>query len=117
VSIPLRDPALFTESPAAQEYVRHDPFTLRQITVRFALEDLKLNQLARHGPFRAARPALLMLAGRDRIVDNRRTESFFAALPGPDKTLFRYPDAAHTLEFDSERERYWQDLAAWLQSL
>src|SRR5690606_14756560 len=44
VTIPLQDPALFTNSPKWQAYVRNDPLTLRDITMRFAREDHKLTR-------------------------------------------------------------------------
>ena len=46
VTIPLRDPGLFTNSLPWQAYVRDDPLTLRKITIRFARADLDLNRYA-----------------------------------------------------------------------
>jgi acylglycerol lipase len=114
IGIPLRDPALFTDSPDWQEYIRRDPLTLRQITIRFALEDLKLNDFARGAAEQITIPALLMLAGRERIVDNPRTREFFCRLASHEKTLVEYPDAAHTLEFEPDPTRYLDDLSRWV---
>ncbi len=114
VTIPLQDPALFTESPRWQEYLRCDPFLLRKVTIRFATEDLKLNRYAAEAPGAIRTPALLTLAGRDRICDNRRTEQFFRRLASAEKTLLEYPDAAHTLEFEADPRPYFDDLADWV---
>lgn len=114
VTIPLQDPALFTQSPRWQEYLRCDPFLLRKVTIRFAVEDLKLNRYATEAPGEIRTPALLMLAGRDRICDNRRTGRFFRQLASADKTFIEYPNAAHTLEFELDPQPYFHDLAGWV---
>ncbi len=113
IDIPLKDPALFTDTPAWQEYIRRDPLTLRRITVRFAREDLKLNDLARGAAERVAIPALMMLAGREKIVDNERTRDFYQRLASSEKTLIEYPEAAHTLEFEPDPTQYLDDLQQW----
>lgn len=116
VPIPLQDPALFTEAPAWQEYLRTDPLMLRQVTVRFALEDRRLTRFARENPASIRTPTLLMLAGRDRIVDNPATEAFFQQLSTDRKQRLLYPESAHTLEFEPEGHPYCRDLAAWLHT-
>jgi alpha-beta hydrolase superfamily lysophospholipase len=113
VTIPLQDPALFTDSPSWQEFIRTDSLTLRKVTIRFALNDLELNRYATEAPDAIRVPALLMLAGRDRIIDNRRTRDFFHRFGSPDKTLLEYPDAGHTLEFEPTAPRYAADLVQW----
>jgi alpha-beta hydrolase superfamily lysophospholipase len=114
VRIPLADPALFIAGERWQAFVDTDPLALREITLRFARADRGLARFARGAaPFLHV-PLLLMLAGRDRIVDNRRTRAFFARASGPHKTLIEYPDATHTLEFEPDPSRYLADLTDWL---
>jgi len=115
VTIPLADPALFTDTPRWKDYIRDDPFTLRRVTMRFALADLALNAYARAAAEHLTSPTLLMLAGRDRIVDNGRTHRFFERIAAPDKTCIEYPDAGHTLEFEPDPSLYLNDLASWIQ--
>jgi acylglycerol lipase len=114
VRIPLQEPELFTDSPRWQAYIRNDPLTLRRITMRFAREDLRLTQYTRRSAGYLHLPTLLMLAGRDRIVDNPRTRHYFANIAACDKTLLEYSGAAHTLEFETDPQGYINDLAAWL---
>lgn len=114
ISIPLRDPALFTGTPQWQSYIEHDPLTLRRITVRFARADLRLNRTARAAAEQIQVPVLLMLAGRERIVDNDRTRDFFGRIAASDKVLLEYPDAGHTLEFEDDPTRYLEDLRDWI---
>jgi alpha-beta hydrolase superfamily lysophospholipase len=117
VPIPLQDPALFTDSPRWRQYVRTDPLALRKVTISFALADLELNRYAAEAPEEIHVPALLMLAGRDRICDNDRTRAFFRRLGSADKTLREYADAAHTLEFEQDRGSYFEDLRAWVEKV
>jgi alpha-beta hydrolase superfamily lysophospholipase len=58
-------------------------------------------------------PLLLVLAGRDRIVDNARTRAFFNRTGASYRMLIEYPSAAHTLEFEPDPEPYFADLVNW----
>jgi alpha-beta hydrolase superfamily lysophospholipase len=114
--IPLRWPHIFTDTPRWQEFIAHDPLALRTITWRFAAEDRKLTRYARAAATYIYRPTLLVLAGRDRIVDNRATRRYFARISST-KTLIEYPNAAHTLEFENDPTPYFADLAAWIKGV
>ena len=105
--VPLRQPELFTEIPCWQAFIARDPLALRTITWRFAQEDRKLTRYAREAATFLHMPTLLMLAGQDRIVDNRRTRDYFGRIPGHRKTLIEYHGAAHTLEFESDPTQYF----------
>lgn len=114
IDIPLRDPALFTGTPSWQQYIADDPQTLREITLRFAQEDRRLTCYAREAAPHLHMPVLLMLAGRDRIIDNARVRDFYARIPGDQNTLLEYPDATHTLEFEPNPAQYLNDLTRWI---
>jgi alpha-beta hydrolase superfamily lysophospholipase len=112
--IPLRQPSLFTDSPTWQEFIAKDPLALRKVTWRFAREDRLLTRFARQAAPFLKTPLLLVLAGRDRIVNNRRTRDFFFRTTTAQRTLLEYPNASHTLEFESDPEPYFRDLAEWI---
>jgi acylglycerol lipase len=114
VKIPLEWPALFTDSPVWQEFIEHDPLTLRRVTWRFAQADRQLTSYARAAAPYLHMPLLLMLSGRDRIVDNSRTRAFFNRTGSRFRTLIEYPNAAHTLEFEPDPEPYFADLKNWV---
>jgi len=114
IAIPLRDPALFTDNPPWQAFIANDPRTLRHITWRFAREDRVLSRYARHAAPHLSMPLLLMLAGRDRIIDNRRVRDFYDRASSANKTLVEYPEAGHTLEFEPDPQAYFNDLANWI---
>jgi acylglycerol lipase len=117
VTIPLQDPALFTGSANWQAYIASDPLTLRKITIRFALADLQLTRYATQAPQQIQVPTLLMLARRDRIIDNRRVADFLNRLGSRDKTVIEYPQATHTLEFEPDPSQFLADLTEWARGV
>ncbi|WP_337176315.1 alpha/beta fold hydrolase [Paludisphaera sp.] len=112
--IPLADPALFTDDPEKREYIRTDPLGLRQATAGLLLASFLIDRRLRRAPRKLTTPTLLMLAGRDRIVDNARTRRYFDRVAAEDREIIEYPDGSHTLEFDPDPVRYVEDLVAWL---
>jgi len=117
VPIPLRDPALFTDVPQWQHYIATDGPTLRRVSLRFALADRELTESARRDVDQICTPTWMVLAGRDRIVDNAAMRRYFDSISSPDKKLTEYPEAAHTFEFEPDPTDYWNDLIGWVQSV
>lgn len=113
VTIPLQDPTLFADLPEWQAYIDADPLTLRQVTIRFALADLELTRYATEAPREISSPVLLMLAGRDRIINNRLVRDFVERTVSSDKSVIEYPQAAHTLEFEPDPSPFFEDLRRW----
>jgi alpha-beta hydrolase superfamily lysophospholipase len=112
--IPLSDPQLFTATPRWQEFIRHDPLSLRQATARFLVESVRLDGYLRWARKHVRVPILLLLAGRDRIIDNARTRRFVERFPTADREIIEYPEAHHTLEFEPDPEPFLADLLRWL---
>jgi alpha-beta hydrolase superfamily lysophospholipase len=113
VRIPFRKPDFFTDTTSWREFIARDPLTLREITWQFAREDRRLTRYARQSAALLHMPLLMMLSGRDRIVDNRRSSSFFRRTAARKRTLIEYPNAAHTLEFEPDPMPYFEDLTNW----
>jgi acylglycerol lipase len=112
--IPLSDPALFTDNPEGQAFIAGDPYSLRQGTAGLLAASFFIDRLVARAPARVRQSALLMLAGKDRIVDNARTLAYFQRLASTQREVIEYPEGHHTLEFDPEPSRYALDLVAWL---
>ena len=112
--IPLSDPALFTDNPEGQAFIAADPLGLRAATARLLAASSFLDRAVARVPGLVRQPALLMLAGRDRIVHNEKTRAYFARLALAEKRVIEYPEGHHTLEFDPDPGRYALDLAGWL---
>ncbi len=112
--IPLSDPALFTDSPEGQAFIAADPLGLRAATARLLAASTFIDRIVAKAPPQVRRPSLLMLAGRDRIIDNDRTRATFGRLASAVRDVIDYPEGHHTLEFDPDPARYARDLADWL---
>lgn len=114
-SIPLSDPALFTANPEAQSFIAGDPQSLRQGTAGLLAASFFIDRMVRRAPSQVRQPVLLMLAGRDRIVDNARTLDYFQTLASSDRQVIEYPEGHHTLEFEPDPTAYARDLISWIE--
>jgi acylglycerol lipase len=111
--IPLNDPALFTATPQWLDYLRQDPLILRQATARFLFESRRLDGYLEGAGQYVAEPVLLMLAGHDRIIDNRATMAYAASLGRKELTVRLWGEAHHTLEFEPRPAGIFRDLGEW----
>lgn len=112
--VPLNDPELFTATPRWQEFIRADPLALREATARLLVESVRLDNFLHLVPGHVRVPVLLMLAERDRIIDNAKTRRFVESFASADKEIIEYAGAHHTLEFEPEPDRFIGDLINWL---
>jgi alpha-beta hydrolase superfamily lysophospholipase len=112
--IPLNDPELFTANPKWLQFLREDPLRLHEATARLLLESARLDGYLRFVTKYIRVPILLMLAEKDRIIDNGRTRRYIERWPATDKEIIEYEGAHHTLEFEPEPERFVKDLVRWL---
>lgn len=117
VGIPLDTPALFTANPSRREFIESDPLRLRKATVGFMLASRELDRRVRAlANDSQGCPLRLFLAGKDLIIDNERTKAFVRSLQWPIREIVEYPEAHHTLEFETDPRPFFDDLVAWLAS-
>jgi alpha-beta hydrolase superfamily lysophospholipase len=114
--IPLNDPALFTESESAREFLRTDPLALHEATARMLFQSNSLDIYLRRAWKRVKVPTLLMLAERDRIIDNAKTRRFVERFRCP-MQIIEYPGAHHTLEFEPDDHPFVEDLLGWMDGV
>jgi acylglycerol lipase len=115
VRVPL-EPEMFTSNPPYLEFIRNDPLALRQVSARFFFEQAIWDRwLLRQRMLTL--PLLLLQAGRDPIVDVGPMRSWFERLASPSKRYVLYPEFGHLLDFEPERQRYWDDLVGWLDAV
>ena len=107
-SIPLSDPALFTDNPRMQEYIAADRYSLRKATARFLFISRSLDRRILKSPAGSIDlPVTLVLSLRDRIIDNEACEREVRRLAGDDihvETLA----GAHTLEFEEDPAPFYR---------
>ncbi len=109
--IPLQDPALFTDDPEGQAFIRDDPHKLTRATARFLFASRTLDRLLASAPRGALQtPLLLLLAGHDRIIHNDRTRRAVERLLSTPTVLHEARGAAHSLEFEADSS--WLDEVA-----
>jgi len=112
--IPLSDVELFTDNEAMREYLRRDPLRLRRATARFLYASRRLDAMRRACPSGSlSMPTTLMLARRDRIINNRATLQEVQRLAGGKASVIEF-DAAHTLDFEPHVEPFHQALCSAL---
>lgn len=118
VPLPLDDPALFTSVDKWQDFIRQDGLALHEVTsgLLFAGQDLEAACRKDCGHWPPSLPVLLMLAGRDRIIDNEKVRRLLRHQVRTGLTEVEYPDAQHTLEFEPCRDQYISDLIDWLSA-
>ena len=114
--IPLNDPTLFTESEQWRAFLRKDPLALHEATARMLFQSNSLDLYLRRAWKWVTAPTLLLLAGRDRIIDNAKTRRYVEKFSGP-KEVIEYPEAHHTLEFEAEGHPFAGDLLAWMKTI
>ena len=112
--IPLNDPELFTASPEWRRFIDGDRYGLREATARFLFNSFRFDRYLK-GEFRKVTcPVLLMLAGKDRILDNPATRKLLAKFTYSSRIrIIDYPDAEHTLEFEEPGHPWRGDLLGW----
>jgi alpha-beta hydrolase superfamily lysophospholipase len=117
IPIPLRDVSLFTASPAGQRFIQNDPLALHTVTSGLLNSGRDLDAIIRERMHTIQIPVLLMLAGRDRIIDNDRTRELVRSCRSVQRTEIVYPDASHTLEFEPNHADFCSDLLHWLDAV
>lgn len=114
--IPLNDADLFTASREWQKFIHDDRLGLRHATSRFLFASTQLDIYLRRAAKAVTVPSLLLLAGRDRIINNGATWMKTQRFRGG-RTTIVYPDAEHTLEFEADGHPFVGDMIGWLETL
>jgi len=113
--IPLNNPRLFTANPKRIDWLEHDDLMLRQVSASFLLAsrhlDRRARQLRRSGWQGGVH---LFLAGRDKIIDNKRTREWLGELGLADAKITAYAEAEHTLEFEEDNSPFLGALVDWI---
>lgn len=114
IPIPLRAPELFTDTLEWQQFIANDPLALHTVTSSLLNAGRDLDELIAERAADLRCPVLLMLAGRDRVIDNLKTRIQATRFGTRHLTCICYPNACHTLEFEPNRTAILSDLTEWL---
>lgn len=112
--IPLSDPALFTDNPAARKFITDDPLKLCTATARFFRHSRTIDtQLARTHAGQLVNPVTLLLAQQDRIIHNSPTSKWLSEISDGRAIIKEFSGAAHTLEFEADVTHFDEELRIW----
>jgi len=115
IPIPLRAAELFTDTLEWQLFIANDPLALHTVTSSLLNAGRDLDKLIAERAADIRCPVLLLLAGRDRIIDNSKTRVLVTRFGTSHLTSVCFPDACHTLEFEPDRAAIFSDLTEWLR--
>jgi pimeloyl-ACP methyl ester carboxylesterase len=110
--IPI-EPEMFTRTPRVLEFIRHDPWRLHEATARFLVASRILDLRIGRRIEELRLPILLLLAGHDPIIDNRKVLNLLAR---NDVQAQTFDDAIHAIQFD-QMEPMVQRIGSFLQQV
>ncbi len=93
-----------------------DPLVHRRVSARWFTEFMTaMDHTLQHGS-KITIPVLMQVAGDDRLVDAKTSETFFQSIRAEDKTLHVYDGLYHEIynEVEEHRQRVLADLEGWL---
>lgn len=108
---------MFTDNPTFQGYLKRDPLRLTEATAQFFVESFKLGRMAEKCVSGLELPVLILQGASDRIVDVEKLQGWYAKIPSKTKDMRIFPEAHHTLDFDSNWfKEYTHVLSEWILS-
>jgi alpha-beta hydrolase superfamily lysophospholipase len=91
---------LATADRAWRAYLAQDPLRLRRVTARFVMASRELDRRVAAAAAARTTPTLLLLAGRDRLVDNSAARDLLGRGPVGTLTVAELPGQAHALPLE-----------------
>lgn len=114
IKSPIED-HMFTSNEKYLKHVKKDAMRLRYIPAQHFLEIARMDKFVKSALHNVHLPVLLMLAGKDDIIDTESIKKWFLKLPSEDKTLRVYDDFHHILTFEEKADVVLEDIAGWIQ--
>ena len=112
IKLPI-EPEMFTATPHILDKIRNDPLRLRYATAGFLLQSSKLDGYLDRRIVENKLPILLILAGNDRIVDNRGVIDVLGRGKQRILDIVTYTDQTHSVQFDAPH-RLVRQMVGWL---
>ena len=113
--IPLNDAELFTDNLDAQSTINADRYGLTEASARFLFASRGLDVYLRRARKHVTMPVLMLLADRDRIINNAHTRKFALSFPSQSIRVIDYHNSSHTLEFEGESHPFIHDIVHWCE--
>ena len=113
LKVPIKDD-MFTSNEAYLKYIKNDSLRLRYVPAQHILEIVKMDKAVNAALKNMRLPVLLMLAGKDKIINTGGVKRWFKKLPSADKTIKVYGDFSHILTFEKNAGEVMEDIAGWI---
>jgi alpha-beta hydrolase superfamily lysophospholipase len=94
---------IYTKSHYLDSFIRRDELKLKEFTPRLLRATMRLKEDLETRFAEFTKPSLLLLAGRDRIIDNGKTRELYAHIGSNDAEVVEL-DADHGIMFDAREE-------------
>jgi len=113
--IPIRD-HMFTQNKEYLDFIKRDTMRLRTLTLRFFNEILKMEREFSSIRHHITMPVIVLLAGRDEIVDNDRVKKWLGGLESADKTIKVFDDFYHVMPFEENIDFLIDFITDWIRT-
>lgn len=100
VPIPIE---VYTATRHLDTFIRHDALKLRDFTPRMLRASMRLKENVETQFAAFTKPSMLLLAGRDKIIDNEKTRALYAHVGSPQPRVVEL-DADHGIMFDAPED-------------
>ncbi|MEN2992621.1 MAG: lysophospholipase [Bacteroidia bacterium] len=111
-------PEALTHDPAEAQAYASDPLVFRIATAGwFAAVQRAQTELWRDLPLLNEGAYFFLVPEADPVCDSEATKRFFNHLPAPKKALLTYPDSYHEPLHETFREKVFEDILHYLNSL
>jgi alpha-beta hydrolase superfamily lysophospholipase len=108
---------LVSEVESVRTWAENDPDRRFAVPGRMFLQLLSLTQSLRFKKVAVNCPVLMILAGRDRIVDNKVNNQVFKRLVCPAKQLKTFPESIHDLPMNPAVDEVAEEIGSWIQAM
>ncbi len=92
---------MLTNNPDYLDYLQKDPLRLTSATATFFVQTFFLTLNARKAAKNIQIPTLILQSGFDEIIDIEKLENWYEEIATPEKSMHVFPEASHSLDFDS----------------
>jgi alpha-beta hydrolase superfamily lysophospholipase len=107
--------AILTSDPEMQRHHEIDPLRHSRISAPLYFGMVEQGLVVAERASEIQWPLLLILGGRDTVVDPEESQRIFERIGGLDKTLCYYPNMLHEPLNELGREQVFADIIAWLE--
>jgi pimeloyl-ACP methyl ester carboxylesterase len=106
---------MFTHTPGFLDFIRTDPWRLQKVTARFLLTSRALDWMIARKIVNLNLPVLVVLAGKDPIIDNQGVSDLLSAVKDQVR-LQIFADAIHAIQFD-QIERLVREIGTFVKEV